>query len=190
MQLFRQRPSTPKSICTQTYSKQRGFTVNRCYVAHTCALCAYQILCGIDIKVGPRLCAEPAWKRFYAISILCRFFSRDSTRHKIGSTTVYVLCSRLVKKTYYITISRRLYIPLLVSLAHGACYLLAATTAVRLSRSVRATCGYDTISCSPQWGLKTSLMRSCKTRSTLDRSIPRSLQRWVSTKSSISQLTL
>ena len=33
------------------------------------------------------------------------------------------------------------------------------------------------------------LMRLDKTRSTRDRSIPRSLQRWVSTKSSISQLT-
>ena len=43
--------------------------------------------------------------------------------------------------------------------------------------------------CSPQWGLITSLMRLHKTRSSLDRSIPRSLQRWGSTKSSISQLT-
>ena len=42
--------------------------------------------------------------------------------------------------------------------------------------------------CSPQEGL-TSFMRSHKTRSTRDRSIPHSLQRWPSTKSSISQLT-
>ena len=40
----------------------------------------------------------------------------------------------------------------------------------------------------PQWGL-TFLTRLHKTRSTRDRSIPRSVQRWVSTKSSISQLT-
>ena len=42
----------------------------------------------------------------------------------------------------------------------------------------------------PQWGLLiTSLMRSHETPSTRDRSIPRRLRRWVSTKSSISQLT-
>ena len=43
--------------------------------------------------------------------------------------------------------------------------------------------------CPPQW--LTFLMRSHKTRinSTRDQSIPRSLQRWVSTKSLISQLT-
>ena len=69
VQLFRQRPSTSKSICTQTYSKQRGVTVNGCYVAHTCALCAYQILCRIGIKVGPRLCAEPTGIK----TILCNF---------------------------------------------------------------------------------------------------------------------
>ena len=40
----------------------------------------------------------------------------------------------------------------------------------------------------PQWGLTTFFM-SHKTRSARDRSIPRSLQRWGSTKSSISQLT-
>ena len=42
--------------------------------------------------------------------------------------------------------------------------------------------------CPPRWRL-TFLMRSHKTRSTRHRSIPRSLQRWVALKSSISQLT-
>ena len=43
--------------------------------------------------------------------------------------------------------------------------------------------------CSPQEWL-TSLMRSHKIRSTRDQSVPRSLLRWVSTKSSVSQLRL
>ena len=44
--------------------------------------------------------------------------------------------------------------------------------------------------CPPQQGLVIFLMRSHKTRSTRDQStITHSLQRWVSTKSSISQLT-
>ena len=63
---------------------------------------------------------------------------------------------------------------------------------VHIHRHILRTCTLTEFhSCqifSPQQGL-TSLMRSHKTRSARDRSIPHSWQMWVSTKSSISQLT-
>lgn len=42
--------------------------------------------------------------------------------------------------------------------------------------------------CPPQQGIYTSFMRQCKTRSTHDQSVIRSLHTWLSTKSLISQL--